>query len=238
VQALSNIDPSSLLDTFISFGTAFALGALIGVERQYRQRTAGLRTTVLVAVGAAAFVDLGNRMNGVASAAHIAAYVVSGVGFLGAGVIMKGEGGIKGLNTAATLWGAAAVGAFAGADLILEACIAALFVLAGNTMLRPVVNWIDRIPLDSKSSEATYVVCVSGDRQQERALRDRLESVLEAAHYPIRSMQVQPFAGSEVQLLATLLPSSIEGADLDKLMERLASVEPIKHAFWHCSTED
>ncbi len=68
---------------------AFGLGLAIGLERQWRQRNAGLRTNVLVAVGAAAFCDLGTRLNGVQGAAQIAAYVVSGIGFLGAGVIVK-----------------------------------------------------------------------------------------------------------------------------------------------------
>lgn len=104
MQALINIDINSLADTFISLTTAFILGAIIGLERQYRQRTAGLRTNVLVAVGAAAFVDMANRLTGHEGAVHVISYVVSGIGFLGAGVIMKGDGNIRGLNTAATLW--------------------------------------------------------------------------------------------------------------------------------------
>src|SRR5260370_25200988 len=97
---------------------AFVLGTLIGAERQYRQRNAGLRTNVLVAVGAAAFVDIGMRLNGHAGAVQVVAYVVSGVGFLGAGVIMREGKEVRGLNTAATLWCSAAVGAFSGAALI------------------------------------------------------------------------------------------------------------------------
>src|SRR5450759_4455653 len=148
MEALNNINIQSLLDSFISLSTAFILGSVIGLERQYRQRTAGLRTNVLVAVGAAVFVDMANRLSGHEGAVHVTAYVVSGIGFLGAGVIMKGDGNIRGLNTAATLWGAAAVGACAGADLIPEAVLAALFVLAGNTLLRPVVNEINRKPIN------------------------------------------------------------------------------------------
>lgn len=78
MEALNHIDLASLLDTLVSLAAAFALGAMIGLERQYRQRTAGLRTNVLVAVGAAVFVDMANRLDGHQGAVHLAAYVVSG----------------------------------------------------------------------------------------------------------------------------------------------------------------
>ena len=113
MQAFANFHTLELLDTLVSLATAFILGALIGLERQYRQRTAGLRTNVLVALGAAIFVDMAMRIAGTDGAARVASYVVSGVGFLGAGVIMREEGNVRGLNTAATLWGSAAIGACA-----------------------------------------------------------------------------------------------------------------------------
>ena len=100
---------NDLINSALSLGGAFVLGTLIGAERQYRQRTAGLRTNVLVAIGAAAFVDMGMRLTGKPGAVQIVSYVVSGVGFLGAGVIMKEGGNVWGLNTAATLWCSAAV---------------------------------------------------------------------------------------------------------------------------------
>jgi len=108
MQAIHNIDLASFYDTLVSLAAAFILGGLIGFERQYRQRTAGLRTNVLVAVGAAVFVDMANRLYGHEGAIHVVGYVVSGIGFLGAGVIMREEGNVRGLNTAATLWGSAA----------------------------------------------------------------------------------------------------------------------------------
>src|SRR4029079_10235932 len=108
-----NINSPDILDSLLSLSSAFVFGALIGFERQYRQRTAGLRTNVLVAVGAAIFVDMANRLTGASGAVHVVAYVVSGIGFLGAGVIMREEGNVRGLNTAATLWCSGAVGACA-----------------------------------------------------------------------------------------------------------------------------
>jgi putative Mg2+ transporter-C (MgtC) family protein len=160
IEAIQNINVDSLLDTGISLITAFLLGGVIGYERQYRQRTAGLRTNVLVAVGAAIFVDMANRLAGHDGAVRVVAYVVSGIGFLGAGVIMREEGNVRGLNTAATLWGSAAVGACAGADLIVEAALGCLFVLAANTLLRPVVHRINQQPIDTPAVEVTNTVYV------------------------------------------------------------------------------
>lgn len=103
MEAIHNIDLASVYDTLLSLAAAFILGGLIGFERQYRQRTAGLRTNVLVAVGAAVFVEMANRFHGHDGAIHVVGYVVSGIGFLGAGIIMREGGNVRGLNTAATL---------------------------------------------------------------------------------------------------------------------------------------
>jgi putative Mg2+ transporter-C (MgtC) family protein len=236
MEALHNLNLASLLDTLISLSTAFVLGGMIGLERQYRQRTAGLRTNVLVAVGAAVFVDMANRLDGHAGAVHVAAYVVSGIGFLGAGVIMKGDGNIRGLNTAATLWGAAAVGACAGADLLPEAVLAALFVLAGNTLLRPLVNAINRKPIDDETSEVTYAVCVICDRQNQKIIRDQLELLLETANYPVSDFDIHPFVQNEVQIFATLLVTSVDSVELDGVVEKLMALTAVTQAYWSPST--
>src|ERR1700755_3344403 len=160
------------LDTLVSLSVAFVFGTLIGAERQYRQRSAGLRTNVLVAVGAAAFVDLANDLAGSDGSVRVIAYVVSGIGFLGAGAIMKEGMNVRGLNTAATLWATAAVGACAGADMVADSAALTLFVLAGNTLLRPLVNAIDRIPLSERTSEATYEISVTTDAKRAAEVRD------------------------------------------------------------------
>src|SRR6478672_9943823 len=105
MRFLTTFQGADFVDSLVSLITAFVLGTLIGAERQYRQRTAGLRTNVLVAVGAAAFVDLAMHLSAEEGAVRVISYVVSGIGFLGAGVIMKQGMNVRGLNTAATLWG-------------------------------------------------------------------------------------------------------------------------------------
>ena len=117
MQSLQNFHLLSTLNTVLCLFVAFVCGSIIGLERQIRQRTAGLRTNTLVAVGAAVFVDLAMRLSGADGATRVIAYVVSGVGFLGAGSIMKEGANVTGLNTAATLWGSAAVGACAGSSM-------------------------------------------------------------------------------------------------------------------------
>ena len=238
MQALANINLASLVDTLTSLGTAFVLGGLVGLERQVRQRTAGLRTNVLVAVGAAIFVDMANRLQGAEGAVHVVAYVVSGIGFLGAGVIMREEGNVRGLNTAATLWGSAAIGACAGADLILEAGLACVFVLAANTLLRPVVDRLNRQPLDGAAVEVTNTVYVIAGRSQQKIALALLESLLEGADYPINDLAVHAFGSHEVEIEAKLLATSVDGDVLDTLMRRLAEEPYITQAFWSPSTSD
>lgn len=238
MEALQNIRMESLLDTLVSLGSAFVLGGLIGLERQYRQRTAGLRTNVLVAVGAAVFVDMANRLHGHDGAVHVVAYVVSGIGFLGAGVIMREDGNVRGLNTAATLWGSAAVGAAAGADLILEAALATIFVLAANTLLRPIVNTINRKPLDGHSVEVTNTVYLIAERSHQKLILARLEEELERCSYPARDLDIHAFGQDEVEIEATLAATSVDGEALDALVQRLAALPSVRQAFWSPSTSE
>jgi putative Mg2+ transporter-C (MgtC) family protein len=238
MQAIQNINLLSLLDTFISVAAAFVLGSLIGLERQIRQRTAGLRTNTLVAVGAAVFVDTANRLHGQDGAVHVVAYVVSGIGFLGAGAIMKEGANITGLNTAATLWGSAAVGACAGADLLGEAIIAALFVLASNTLLRPVVNRINRRPISEESSEATYAVRVICSRAARPEVMDQLLLLLEAANYPVRDVDQHAFGPADTEIEATLYATAVEPLELDQVIAELETLDGVQQAFWNASAED
>lgn len=238
LQAIENINLASLADSLLSLVAAFILGGLIGFERQYRQRTAGLRTNVLVAVGAALFVDIANRLNGHQGAISVMSYVVSGIGFLGAGVIMREEGNVRGLNTAATLWGSAAVGAAADADMLLEAILGASFVLASNTLLRPVVNRINREPIDTQAVEVTNTVYLIARREHQKEALRFLEETLEAARHTTRDLVVHAFGSDAVEIEAVLLATGVDGAELERITRKLAEQAYVIQAFWSPSTTE
>jgi putative Mg2+ transporter-C (MgtC) family protein len=153
---------------------AFILGGAVGAERQWRQRTAGLRTNCLVAVGSAMFVMMGGLIGGPdGSQGRVAAYIVSGIGFIGGGVILKEGFSIRGLNTAATLWCTAAIGTFAGLGHTLFCFMGTVAVLAANVLLRPLAQRINRTPVSAPEDVAVYLVeciCRAEDEGRIRAL--------------------------------------------------------------------
>lgn len=136
--------PISIEIAALNLALALFCGALIGSERQVRQRMAGLRTNALVALSAAAFVVFSALYPNEVSPTRVAAQVVSGIGFLGAGIIFRHGFTIHGLNTAATLWCSAAVGMMAGTGAWYFAIMMTGFVIFVNLGLRPLVKWLKR----------------------------------------------------------------------------------------------
>jgi putative Mg2+ transporter-C (MgtC) family protein len=160
------------LDTLFDLSLAILFGGMIGFERQWNQGMAGLRTNTLVAFGSACFVTIGWHFN----SDRVAAQIVSGIGFLGAGVILHEGPTVRGLNTAATLWCAAATGALAGAGFRVEASYAAIGVVLLNLVLRHLQTAINRRaphPIDVESLYAIEVVC-AGESEEE--VRQRLST--------------------------------------------------------------
>ncbi|MCF9046901.1 MgtC/SapB family protein [Acinetobacter nectaris] len=235
MQISNYLHTENLVSTLISLTTAFVLGGLIGFERQYRQRTAGLRTNVLVCLGAAAFVDTAMLLDNGSGAVRVISYVVSGIGFLGAGVIMREGGNIQGLNTAATLWCSAAIGAAAGSDLILESIIVTLFILAANTLLRPIVHFMDRRPLDVETEllNVIYVVC---DRLRSKEVIEQINVALKQYNYPAKDIEIEPFGEQDVEIETTLISTSIEQQDMFKILEVLNNMPQVRYAYWDKNT--
>lgn len=120
---------------FIRILFCFILSILVGLERQFRHKTVGLRTNVLVSLGAFMFVSMSFSAI-TTDTTRIAAQVVSGIGFLGAGIILKDGDRVKGLNTAATLWCVSSIGVLTASGMIIEATIGTLFILISNIVLR------------------------------------------------------------------------------------------------------
>lgn len=167
-----------ILDFATRLAVAFLLGALIGVERQWRQRSAGLRTNTLVSLGAASFLLLAAEIAGDATG-RVASYIVSGIGFLGAGVIMKDGGAVQGLNTAATIWCSAAVGALCGVGLYPQATLVALAIILTHVLLRPLGLLLGRMSFSkSEHEQLDYMIKLKCSTDVENAVRISLMQML------------------------------------------------------------
>ncbi|OBK10378.1 MgtC/SapB family protein [Mycobacterium asiaticum] len=139
----------TIADFALRLGVGVGCGALIGFERQWRARMAGLRTNALVATGSTLFVLYAAATED-SSPTRVASYVVSGIGFLGGGVILREGFNVRGLNTAATLWCSAAVGVLAASGHLAFALIATVAVVAIHLLGRPLGRLIDH---DSSSED-------------------------------------------------------------------------------------
>jgi putative Mg2+ transporter-C (MgtC) family protein len=135
--------------------TAALLGALLGIEREVHQKSAGLRTNILIAVGSALFTVMSLELAGpTGDTARIAAQIVTGIGFLGAGAIMRTDSGIHGLTTAATVWVNAAVGVAAGGGAYHLAIIATGITLGALMILAPFERVIERRAVRKRKASA------------------------------------------------------------------------------------
>ncbi|MDF2189933.1 MgtC/SapB family protein [Paraflavitalea sp. CAU 1676] len=130
----------------LRIGLAILLGGIIGAEREYHDKSAGLRTITLICVGSCLFCIVSQLLtNGTAD--RIASTVVTGIGFLGAGVIFRSEQGVNGLTTAATVWTTAAIGMAVGSGLYLIAAgttVSVLVVLSIFIKLEPIIDTIHK----------------------------------------------------------------------------------------------
>ncbi|MGO4735291.1 MgtC/SapB family protein [Bosea sp. 2KB_26] len=211
----------------VNLGTAFTLGAVIGFERQWRQRLAGLRTNTLVALGAAIFVMFASLVPGDASPTRVAAQVVSGIGFLGAGVIFKEGLNVRGLNTAATLWCSAAVGLVAGAGFPLHALLATSFVILVNLALRPLIRLIARQSIEMTELVVCYTVTAVCRSEGEAHVRALMLQGLGSARLHLHQLDSSNIEDTDrVEVAATVTADHREDAALEQIVGRL-SLEPV-----------
>jgi putative Mg2+ transporter-C (MgtC) family protein len=217
----------------VNLAVATLLGAGIGFERQWRQRMAGLRTNTLVAIGAASFVMFAGLIPGETDPTRVAAQVVSGIGFLGAGIIFREGLQVTGLNTAATLWCSAAVGLLAGAGHPLHAALATAFVILINLLLRPLVKLINRQPIAQTESDFHYhvrVVCRSPEEAHVRAL---LLQGTNNGQLSLRQLKSTDIEGNgRVEVDAHLTAHSKGDAVLEQVVGRLSLEPTVSAASW------
>jgi putative Mg2+ transporter-C (MgtC) family protein len=210
---------------------ALVLGACIGTERQWRQRSAGLRTNTLVCFGAAAFVDIGLTI--APATTQVIAYVVSGVGFLGAGAIMKDGANVRGLNTAATLWCSAAVGACAGAGEMLDAVFVTVLLLIINSVFRPLSRFIDRRSLATLDTRTLYRVRLLCDNKHQTQAEYELTRAVASRTLVLRSIRAEAVDGTKTSIVQAVLESSTHDAStLTAIIDELRALPWVKSVEW------
>lgn len=218
---------------------ALLLGAIIGAERQWHQRIAGLRTNALVSAGAAMFVSISHLVPLNTTSLQVAAQVVSGIGFLGAGVIMREGLSIRGLNTAATLWCSAAVGSLCGFGFVREAVIGAAGVLGANVLFRPLARKIDRQPSRASDVETRYLlrlVCRGDDEAKVRVLLMHLLHALPITLHALHSEDLN--SSGKIEVRATLVSAERQNAMLEDIVQRLSVESGISAVSWEVDAQE
>lgn len=225
-------DFNALADTGLRLVLALLLGSAIGFERQWRQSMAGLRTNALVALGAAGFVAFSGLV-GHGDQTRIAAQVVTGIGFLGAGVILREGINIHGLNTAATLWCSAMVGTLAGAGHGGPSILAAALVIGVNLGLRPLVHRMNARLLTSSNAESHYTIEVVCRGAEEAHMRSLLLHALSQAGLGLRRLDSEDIPDtSKVTVTAQAVAASRNDTALEQIVGRLSLEPNVSAATW------
>jgi len=202
------------LDLLGRLALAVLLGGIVGVERELSGKPAGLRTNILICLGSALLMDLsitiGADQGRLGDPARIAAQVVTGVGFLGAGTIMQARGEVVGLTTAATIWVVAAIGLAVGAGHRAEAIAAALLV----TLVLTALGWLERWMLSFRR-------IVTGTVRLHRDARfDEISPVFRGARIVIQSKKLTEEADGLVYQLQLVGPTRQYDRLAEELMHR------------------
>jgi len=195
---------------------ALLLGAAVGLERQWRQRMAGTRTNAFVAAGASAFVMAG-ALIGMDAGSRMASYVVSGVGFLGAGVIFKDGANVRCLNTAATIWCSASIGVLCGFNHLLLAAVVGLAVLFANTALRPIR--LHPVLPTAEPGEVLFEIALKCMASDEAHLRSLLLTAIAQESAMLQGIHSDNEENGEPTRLRAVLASAVRR---NEVIERIA----------------
>ncbi len=226
------------LDFVIRVMAALLFGTAIGAERQWRHKIADLRTNALVAVGACLFVSLSVLITNDDSPTRVAAQIVSGIGFLGAGVILREGFNVRGINTAATLWCAAAIGALSGYGFFFYAGVGTAVILTANILLRSFQQKINREHIKSQDIDLPHrleLICRGDD---EGSIRDSLIAMLDSGPMALTSLASEEMGESnKVQIQAEILVPKEKQTLLEEIARELGSREGVRSVRWQIETD-
>ena len=216
---------------------ALLLGALIGAERQYRQQYTGLVTHALVAMGAAAYSSLPGAL-GLEFDLRMGAQVVTGIGFLGAGLIIRDGSSIKGLSTSATIWSTGSVGMFIGFGFLLLAAETAMLILVLNSFLPTFSRFFDRYSPALPTVEHRYVVKIRCARQDMAVIRATFLQALNTNLLRFRSLGSHPVDDEkEMEIEATLFSGRDETQSVERVATHLALDPNVHSVVWEITQE-
>ena len=228
----------SLYSAAVNMSVALACGAVIGSERQVRQRMAGLRTNALVALGAASFVIFSGLFPQEVSHTRVAAQIVSGIGFLGAGIIFRDGFNIHGLNTAATLWCSAGVGMMAGAGAWDLALLLMGMVVFVNLGLRPLVKFLKRHTRVGVPLSRGYRVIVTIPEALEGPTRSLMLRTLTLGGLHLSEISTTPGEdGRGMDLSATVTAEGVGETGLEQAVQRIAAEPGLIRVRWQSLDE-
>ena len=220
-----------LLRIIVSFALSFALG----LERQWRRRVIGLRTNVLVCLGSFLFVSFSFLTNAY-DVSRIASQVVCGIGFLGAGVILKDKGNIKGLDTAATLWCAAAIGTLCASGFLLEALVGTLFILLANVVLRGITRKLNLKHVEKMQFDK-YRLKVVCSEEQEFLIRTLISQSTNKTDASLISIETTDLEDERIRITATFNVPKGATFLLEDLVNRIVIEKGIVSSGWKKITD-
>ena len=208
------------LGFLVRISVCFILGIIIGLQRQYRRKIAGIRTITLVSLGAFLFVSI-SGFTAPNDVTRIAAQVVSGIGFIGAGVILRDGKDIRGLNTAATLWCSAAIGTLTALGLIGEAVIGVLYILLSNILLR----FVSRTIMKRINQKAEYyIMTIECELDREMAVKNLLIQKLKSQKNGLKTFNTKKSEKAvSIEAHLEIINDGIES--IDSIVNRLC-IEP------------
>jgi putative Mg2+ transporter-C (MgtC) family protein len=223
----------SVADFALRLAVGVGCGALIGLERQWRARRAGLRTNALVAGGATLFV-LYAVATPDTSPTRVASYVVSGIGFLGGGVILREGVNVRGLNTAATLWCSAAVGVLAASGHLVFTLIATAAVIAIHLFGRPLGRVIDRDnTAEEDEGQQPYLVQVICRPKSEKYARAEIVQHASSNDITLRGIHTGQVRDDEITLTTHVLMNGHTPDKLERLVAELSLQPGVRAVQWY-----
>lgn len=229
----SGLGPVSHFEFAVRVAIALVFGSIIGLERQWRQRLAGLRTNALVATGTSLFVMITPLLGGPVNSTQIVAYVVSGIGFLAGGVIFKERLSVSGLNTAATLWCTAAIGALVGYGFLVEAATGMLAVLAANVVLRPLVRLLNRQSTFGTEVVSSYEIRAVCRQDIEERIRTLMIATVRNAAMTLTGVYSEDIESTDrVEVIADVTVAGRPHAKLERIVTKVGIESGVIAVSW------